>query len=151
LDQRAWVVVKGIEGVPQLDQPWELHVIFTNTGKTPAKNVRMACSSENGPRLNEFLFKRVPLGKAQTMIVPNQEPFCFLAFTTPTYPKITKDTLDRFANNTLIVSVFGVLSYDDIFGHSHWLTFCRIMHPDGKAWDDCEKGGNDTGDGNPPN
>src|ERR1700686_2566217 len=39
LDQRAWVVVKGISGVPTLNQPLSLNVFFMNTGKTPAKNV----------------------------------------------------------------------------------------------------------------
>jgi len=150
LDQRAWVVVKGVDGIPQLDQPWELHIVFTNTGRTPAKDVRMSCNTENRQKLSDFLFKKAPLGNQPTLIVPNQEPFCTLTLTTPVTPKITQDILNRLTAKTLIVSVFGTATYDDIFGHRHWLTFCRIMHPDGKAWDDCEKG-NDTGDGKPPN
>ncbi len=150
LDQRAWVVVKGIEGVPQLDQPWDIHVVFTNTGKTPAKNVRMSCKAEHKKSIDDFVFKEASRVQQTTLIAPNQEPYCDLPMTTRALPKITKDVLDTLGRKNLIVAVFGSVTYEDVFRRPHWLTFCRLMQPDGKAWDDC-KTGNDTGDGNPPN
>jgi hypothetical protein len=46
LDERAWVVLRGAGPAPQLDQPWNLTVVFANTGKTPAKNVQWSCVNE---------------------------------------------------------------------------------------------------------
>ena len=48
LDQRAWVVMRGVGPAPELDKPWELHVLFTNTGKTPGKYLQLSCSAEAG-------------------------------------------------------------------------------------------------------
>jgi hypothetical protein len=77
-DQRAWVVVKGIEGTPQLGQPWEVHVVFANTGRTPAKKVKITCSLESEKGSNTFRFRKSPYDQQQTLIVPNQDPYCAL-------------------------------------------------------------------------
>jgi hypothetical protein len=148
-DQRAWVVVKGIQGAPQLGQPWEINVVFANTGRTPAKNVKISCSFESEKMDAAFLFKKSPYDEERTLIVPNEEPFCVLpAITIPT---VTQDTLDVLINRKMKISVFGSLDYEDVFRAPYWLTFCKTMRPDGKAWNDCNEGGNDTGDGKNPN
>jgi hypothetical protein len=149
LDQRAWVGVKGMEGTPQLNQPWQPHVVFTNTGRTPAKNVRMWCTLEPEYLGTPFKFTKSALGNQRTLIVPNQEPYCQMEATPAA--KMDQPTLDSLNSGKLAVAVYGLVTYDDVFGDSHWLTFCKVIHTDGKAWDDCPEGGNDTGDGKKPN
>ncbi len=148
LDQRAWVVLKGIESNPQLGKPWELRVVFTNTGKTPARGATLSCKLQPGTSEKDVdQFKRGPIGKEPTLIVPNQEPFCILYPTQS--PAVTQEVLDMYAQKRVVVSVSGIVTYSDIFDKMHWLTFCRIMHPNGRDWSDC-KTGNDTGDGEHP-
>jgi len=64
-------------------------------------------------------------------------------------PTVTQEVLDIFSSKEKILFAHGTVLYDDIFGKKHWLTFCRLMQPDGKAWESC-KTHNDTGDGELP-
>jgi hypothetical protein len=41
LDQRAWVTVAGITGFPEVGKPLRITIYFANTGKTPAKKVKI--------------------------------------------------------------------------------------------------------------
>jgi hypothetical protein len=138
-----------MQNVPELNQPWELHIVFANTGRTPAKNVAMSCNLEPEGNGKPFRFKATPPGHQYTLIVPNQEPYCVLH--PMLVPKVTQEILDEFSTKATVISVFGYVTYVDVFHAEHWLTFCKTMYPDGKAWDDCDEGGNDTGDGKKPN
>jgi hypothetical protein len=146
LDQRAWIVVKGIEGVPQLDQPWELHEWFTNTGKTPAKNVKLSCNIIPVANVDDITFKQLAaLPEQPTLIAPNAQSYCLLQ--PMKVPKVTQDILDALKQKPLVS--YGSVTYEDVFHGKHWLTYCEIMNTDGKSWNDC-KSHNDTGDGEPP-
>jgi hypothetical protein len=145
LDQRAWVVLRGIEGIPQLDQPWSLKVYFINTGKTPARNVRLSCNAEPANSEANASFHETPYER-RTLYPPNDPgPYCELfPINTPT---VTQPVLNVFANKTVTILVYGSLIYDDVFKAHHWMTFCRVMQPDGKAWNSCQTHTDDTGDG----
>jgi hypothetical protein len=148
LDQRAWVILRGIEGDLKFNQPWLLSVYFTNTGRTPAKNVRLFCRAVPVVSETEVDFTWSASGTEHpTLIAPNDaNSFCGL--TPLTIPTVTQEVLDIFSTRKKIEVVYGTVVYDDIFRKQHWLTFCRSMHPDGKEWDACASH-NDTGDGKP--
>lgn len=147
LDQRAWVVVKGFEGLPELGKPWTVRVVFTDSGRTPARNVRVSCNVEGEPPSTPFRFNELARG-APFLISPNEgDAWCVLY---PTKQVIRQDMLDDIAAQKMIVAVFGSVTYDDIFAQSHWYTFCRWMAPDHAIWEDCASGGDATGDGKPP-
>jgi hypothetical protein len=148
LEQRAWVVVKGTQGVPELGKPWGIRVVFTNNGTTPARNTRISCNVEGEPRGTPFRFKKVPVGSSFLM-TPNVEQWCVLFPTSPQL--INQDALNKIANRDIVISIFGTVTYDDIFHQSHWYTFCREMETDAANWEECETGGDATGDGKPPN
>jgi hypothetical protein len=59
-DQRAWVVLRGVGGRPELDKPWTIQVVFTNTGKTPAKRVLTSCNIEPAISEDNLIFKEFP-------------------------------------------------------------------------------------------
>jgi hypothetical protein len=148
LDQRAWIVFKGVAGVPTLNQPWSLQVYFLNTGKTPAKQVMLSCSVSPVASESEIDFNKGATPDRPTIIAPNDGgTFCML--NPMKIPTVTQDVLDIFLSKRQTLAVYGLATYDDIFKKKHWLTFCRIMLPDGKNWDSCATY-NDTGDGEPP-
>jgi hypothetical protein len=145
LDQRAWIVWRGIGPVPQLDQPWEPQVHFTNTGRTPAKNVLLSCNLV--PLDKEARFPKEVAPDSPTILAPNDDQFCILK--PMTIPKVNQTFLDEVSTAIFRVYIYGSADYFDVFGKEHWLTFCRVMQPDGKTWSSC-KTGNDTGDGKKP-
>lgn len=156
LDQRAWVVLKHVSGVPEVNKPWNVQIYFINTGKTPARNVRMTChitytTGESAEHLIEFA-ATVP-DTRPTLIAPNDpSTFCSLDALLPLkISRVAQDTLDSFSGGKLVLFAHGFATYDDVAGTKHWVTFCRVMDGDGKTWHGC-KTHNDTGDGDkPPN
>jgi hypothetical protein len=148
LDQRAWVVWKAISGVPTLDKPWRIDTYLTNTGKTPAKNVKVFCRAQPATDETKVNFGAAVFETRATLIAPNDfNTFCSL--NPMTIPKVTQEVLDTFSTKTKVEFVYGFVTYDDIFGQKHWLSFCRSMEPDGQAWNACSTH-NDTGEGKPP-
>jgi hypothetical protein len=146
LEQRAWVVVKAIGPAPEADKAWNLRVIFTNTGRTPAK---FSNSCGVGPATNEKAIDWQVLKPFQgegTLIVPNDQGFCTLH---PVKGTLTKEMADYLASPEAHLYVFGAGIYQDIFRRWHWLTFCSSMTEGGKEWEACDNG-NNTGDGKVP-
>jgi hypothetical protein len=147
LDQRAWLVLKGIGPSPELDKPWSLKVIFDNPGKTPAKKVALTCGVQVAADEVGINWKHPPTYHEVILIAPNDPHYCTLQ--PMTVPKVTQAVLDDLSKPGVRLYVVGTAVYQDIFEKWHWLTFCRWMHPDGKEWDSCTNGG-DTGDGKIP-
>jgi len=148
LDERAWVVVKGTRGAPELNKVWQLETVFTNTGRTPSKDTRISCNIEAQPPGAPYKFNEVKPG-APVLMVPGQEDYCVLYPTVP--PVINPDALDKIRNRKLVIALFGTVTYKDIFNKAHWYKFCRQMKPDGNNWENCDTGnGDDFGDGLPP-
>lgn len=146
LDERAWVVLRGIGPAPQLDQPWTLNGVFTNTGKTPARTASWYCVVEF--EKDEASLKWYRLAYARpTILAPNDQKECVL-HPTPLL-KVNQALLDQLKNPKTKLFVYGASIYQDIFEKWHWLTFCQQMDPDGSIWVSCDKG-NDTGDGRYP-
>ena len=134
---------------PELGKHWEIKVHFTNTGKTPAKDVRPTCNFSYTKQEGDLPEQVLP--KTPTLIAPNDDSICVLQPLTVSL--VTKDILDELSQGFSPVFVYGYVEYYDIFGKSRWLIFCRSMSPDGNSWNACQmKGANDTGDGKrPPN
>lgn len=143
LEQRAWIVVKGIFGQPKLGQPWNIQVWFTNVGKTPAPTYRLFCMTKPAKDESALVFTKLPLGTANLMS-PEELWGCTLHPLST--PKVTQEALDELTSKRETLFVYGSVVYTDIFGGSHWLKFCRSMSPDGSEWSPC-KTNNKAGDG----
>lgn len=146
LDERAWVVLLGIGPAPQLNQPWNLDAVFTNTGKTPAKDVKWSCTSEFEKDQNSLKWSHAKFERP-TLLAPNAKQMCIMH--PLSIPKVTQATLDTLKDSKVGLFVYGSAVYKDIFNQRHWLTFCSEMNPDGSAWETCTEG-NDTGEGASP-
>lgn len=148
LDQRAWVVWKAIEGVPELDKTWTLKAYFTNSGKTPAKNVRVNCSLTPAKDESTLDFNKLAPVRNPAIIAPN-DPTTYCELNPLKINKINQDVLNIFSSKEATLFFYGFVTYNDIFGKEHWVTFCHAMAPDGKSWNVCGVN-NDTGDGKKP-
>jgi hypothetical protein len=152
LDQRAWVVVRSVGPKPEVDKEWPLYVEFTNTGKTPARNGRVVCMETviTPPKTEDDLVWKPEKMSGPTLIAPNSDQFCHMnPIGGQANQKVNKADIEAMSNRAIVIYVNGLVSYEDVFGKKHWLTYCRSMAPDGDNWNDCKKG-NDTGDGEPP-
>lgn len=148
LDQRAWIVWKAIEGKPELDKPWTLKTYFTNSGKTPAKNVRVNCIVDHAKDESALDFNKIAPETRPAIIAPN-DPTTYCELNPLKIDKVHQEVLNIFSSKQEIIFFYGFVTYDDIFRREHWLTFCHAMEPDGKTWDTCHVY-NDTGDGKKP-
>jgi len=158
LDLRAWLGVEMITGIPDapvIDQPFDVAVLFRNTGKTPAKNVTTWGISrpkddDSVPNVMEACGLAKTQG-AHAMVAPNATSSLTLHATNG--KKLGKGWEAEFARRKLFV--FGCVLYEDIFagqkdweGH-HWLTYCGLFNNATHKFDVCTRN-SDTGDGDPP-
>lgn len=144
LDQRAWVSVKGIELVKaQPGDSGRVRVHFTNSGKTPATQVRTSCMVQLAA--NERALWKSSLGDNPTVIAPGGDVFCSVTLKASTNPA----TLKALKAGALQQYVYGVVSYRDIFGKDHWISYCQQrVFADPSDWVYCVRG-NGTGEGRP--
>lgn len=144
LDQRAWVVLKGVAGKPTLNKPLTLRVYFTNTGRTPARDVRVSCAVSAGTGEMPPTLEGRPYGNPN-FLAPNALIFSSLRDSA----KVSQSALDALSKGAVTLFVYGSALYDDVFGRTHWLTFCEFLTPDASSWDPCKRY-NDTGNGDKP-
>ena len=133
LDQRAWIGIGNITGEPALGQIWKIIVVFHNSGKTPARNLHGVSLPDpvkkgGSPNFSYTHDKHFSGG----MIPPNGD---FNATLIPTRSKstgkpspMTQPLLDSITTGDLSVYVHGRITYDDIYGCTHWLT-SLLFHP----------------------
>ncbi|MGB8542747.1 MAG: hypothetical protein WCD49_14030 [Candidatus Acidiferrales bacterium] len=130
LDERAWVAVTAINGTkPEIGKKLTFTVHFIDTGKSPARNLVVHPGDEildygATPNFsnegNEVRLGILSPGSERTyenfipMTNGNQE--------------LAKDGVDYLKKHVL--SIHGRITYDDIFGCSHWITYAGYLKPD---------------------
>jgi hypothetical protein len=144
-DQRAWLEVKPQDGMV-------IHVVYgqlvkypiqlANVGKTPARNIHMETFVEIPNASQEARLECVDMGGScphrglrAGIIFPNTH-LDFMAFRIEdnTQPLVvTQPEADAWENGRAYASVYGIVSYDDIFNHHHWTKFCYWTPPDNKG------------------
>lgn len=109
IDERAWVSVLDIR--PDSKGAPIITIEFINTGRTPAKDFRIAAAGDVG----KVKYKEVeipgsgviaPGGKFSSILHANG------ALTSPTR-----------------IEIHGRVSYESVFGVGHWTTFCYYLIP----------------------
>jgi hypothetical protein len=165
LDRRAWVSVHNTKGFPKVGEYFRITCVFTNTGRTFAKHIRTVIGSgiyEVAPNFPEAMSNVAkildPEIVSDTLLAPNA---LMEATSKPTrVEKISEADFNNLrseiSEGKRIFLIYGQITYEDIFSHPHWLTFCeRLVYDplqsdnDGWSWGTYAKW-NDTGDGDPP-
>jgi hypothetical protein len=132
-DQRAWVSVLFGEFTPKIGEPLAFKLHFTDTGKSPARNVQ-------GEAVTVFLklkdtltfsyghktaidlgtmFQNTPQDAVSYLLPPN----------VPKEVKIKRvivsaSMADDLINSRAYIVVYGRLAYDTVFNGHHWIQFC---------------------------
>ncbi len=145
LDQRAWIAVTAVNSKqpPQINEKLLYSVHFIDTGKTPATNVVIHPGDEllNKNQQPNFSAEITPVRLG--ILSPGSErtyengPVP----TTRTVSTMTKDDLAFLRTKTL--SIHGKITYDDIFGCHHWITYCAYLKDDWSGYSFCPEN-NDT-------
>jgi hypothetical protein len=142
LDQRAWVAVWQISGQPELDKPWHVVITAKNSGKTFGKKFfivaryRIKELADPDPDFaaeeKEERAKR-QFGNAGNVISPNEDLSMILNVNDG--ERMTQDVINYVKSPTIMLLVFGKITYLDIFGCDHWTTFCFRWHAEDGSYE----------------
>jgi len=137
LEQRAWVSVVRDNFKWNVGSEMIFPCHFINTGKTPAKHFEawVAATVMKSNEKPEFIYKRGtghPLVRAKAPFLwpSEQVPFPLPVFKKPTRVAekliLTRPLLEGMDAGTSYVLMYGKITYVDVFGIDHWMTFCDI-------------------------
>lgn len=126
LDERAWVFVRNV--APNKGCPWKA-IDFVNSGRTPALDFSIRAG-----------FKPVPKGEPpdpEETQIPGRGTVAPSGMVSSCIGNSNIDKAADWSKRDLFVH--GRLSYSDVFGTSHWTTFCFRRDSDGN-FTACESG-----------
>jgi hypothetical protein len=136
LDQRAWI------GFIQNDVAFSRglltqSLLFSNSGRTPARNVRMRSASKGiptGTKLTPDYGARNPIGEgpSSSSITPGGSK---RLLGRPLRPDA--DMLAKLQSGAWVLYHFGEVTYEDVFGQPHRTTFCVFVLPSLAEAGDC--------------
>jgi hypothetical protein len=146
LDERAWIAVTAINSphMPEIDKEFIYTIHFVNTGKTPARNMMIhsgdeLLANEKPPNLS-LESKEVRLGVLSPGSERTYEGNVIPAARIPS--TLTRDDLASLKDYKL--SIHGTITYDDIFGCHHWISYCGYLREDWSGYAFCSEH-NDAG------
>jgi hypothetical protein len=131
LDQRAWVNVTKIK----LEKPLTISekpivtLIITNSGKTPALNVRVGAHMYVSPNVmrDDKIVRTGPY--SEIIIAPNSEHTGQVAMSDEVFAFFRlPQTFASVTKGDYSVYVDGKITYCDIFGKKHFVTFCSLVN-----------------------
>ena len=148
LEQRAWISVALIEGIPQRDSELQVTVHWKNTGKTFAKHshlmAKMEVISRDDPTPDYDIEKWATFDPPHIgTVAPDSATDTILGV--KEHLRIAEDQMNNLRSGEKVLIVRGKATYDDIFGCHHWTTFCQRLNPGNWKYEDCEIG-NDADD-----
>jgi hypothetical protein len=139
-DERAWVEVKPLatnERVPAVEvvagKPVFFPIKVVNTGKTPAKQVRLTLAIEIPASSNEANFDCVQKGVCLShvevwgMMSPgDSDEIITPRFLDTSNPSLVATDAEATAweEERAYVAIYGVISYVDVYNTRHWTNFC---------------------------
>jgi len=111
---------------------------FVNSGRTPALGVQLIRYATFGDRAEETIrrMKVPPYSYSKGNMLGNVGDRWGTA---PTGP-VDSDTTQKLINGQLVVYIFGVIQYLDIFKQYHETGFCYQRIPNNTPFGDCEYG-----------
>lgn len=142
LDQRAWVGVAGFkEPILEVHKHFIVSMRFTNTGKSPAINMRDQIVHRVLPKGINPDFRQLREQHNAGVLQPNG------TFEWEDEPTTDQETgksrpLDDITYKIItsgdqVIWVYGVMHYDDVFGVHHWTNICYKFAPDSLAYNMC--------------
>jgi hypothetical protein len=144
LDQRAWMALASVSGAPNVGEPFRVTITIRNTGKTPAKKVRIIPvvdpRADGSPPDFEKTVEDTakshetgPYGIVSDAVVP---PSATSGSTiTASKGALTPAALEALKGQQRVF-VYGKITYEDVFGVPHWVKFCNVlMQTEAGGWE----------------
>lgn len=137
LDQRAWVgPVEAI--MPKAGEKPEPHlgVKIMNSGKTPARRLLTKISTQYLPAEAEFApsYKDNSVKPGVSVIQPGMR---INLFSLATLGVMTPQEIDGVRTGRNILYLYGLITYEDIFGRPHSTRFCLYLQSDLSGFNAC--------------
>lgn len=137
LDQRAWVgPVEAI--IPKTGERPEPHlgVKIVNSGKTPARKVLAKISTQYLSAETEFApsYKDDPVEPSVSVIQPGM---WINLFSRATLGTMTSQEMDGVRAGRNRLYLYGLITYEDIFGRPHSTRFCLYLQSDLSGFNAC--------------
>ena len=161
LEQRAWVGISAVRLLPnplEPGKPITVEVGLRNTGRTPAINlvINGVVEPTEPGTLPSFTYRKqedVNLG----ILTPTPAGHYFdvsysliatRSLSTGEERPATPEVIERLQTGKIALYAHGRVSYTDIFGGGHWITYCFLFHRDQVPGSDfvAVPGHNDMGD-----
>lgn len=136
LDQRAWVAVSGIVGVPEVGEDLSIPITYTNTGRTFATNVRLYSMIQIRGIADPIPTDPLDNRKASSVsLMPPNFPHT----TGKAAEKhiISQQEIDALKSKEAILYIRTKATYTDVFGCGHWTMTCARFDPDNGGWRTC--------------
>jgi hypothetical protein len=145
LDQRAWVSAMEVVGTPTIGSPLEIQVNIQNFGKTFAyelKTVGAVYEQKRGilssfgslgsdqPPYDAEIEKVGGTGDGSRSLLPPTGSSSISLRVPLRKEPVDEEYLSRIKAGTIKIYVFGKLTYRDVFGEPHWLTYCYWLDTD---------------------
>jgi len=159
-DLRAWVVVSGVEPPPYEGGGWRpsgspiqyvyltdkfrgpFVLVITNTGKTPARDVRYAIKREWVPRhaaVNWSFFEEKNHGSEERLVIAPSSGGG-MSFRIDELPPLTARQMNDIKGGSRLVRVLTQVDYKDIFGERRRTRSCLYLMADLSHFSDCPMG-----------
>jgi len=150
LEQRAWIGVMNVEGIPAVGRSLAPKVTIVNSGSTPARNVTTRHEVWFGPNTKE-----PPLPQNDVTEFPDPDWWRERHTTLHAGAQLVLGNVvmspDLLGGEIVVdnhwasvfrsqpIYVWGEVAYDDIFDQSHWVKFCYRYEPSMQEYRPCEK------------
>src|SRR5437773_5467291 len=134
LDERAWVGVQNITGIPVAGQPFNIAVTIKNSGKTVAKGTStfVICElllKDATPSFafedKKALFEIDSRSISAALLLPNGQLQVNYPFEDG--KPLAQAVLNKIASGENTVFVHGKIFYEDVFNCPPWTTFCSYL------------------------
>lgn len=135
LDQRAWVSVTEVTGIPEVEKPWHVQVLIRNTGKTVAKGVRLQSITEQVVKGKQPDYIPIQAPGAPGVISPGS--FAVNDIAVSKGAAVPQRIYDAYMTKDLRLFVSGTIRYMDIFGVGHVTKFCYFYSVPEKLYFPC--------------
>ena len=141
-DQRAWLAVVDVQGTkPEVGQPFTNKVMVRDTGRTPAKNVSVDGAFVAYPKQMAVDFRLGIRNQKLGVLSPGGDRS--INSRLGNADKLSESEVDQLKD--MNIYVYGTITYDDIFGGHHWVTYCSQLTEDRTMFLFCAQH-NDTDD-----
>ncbi|HEX4032394.1 MAG TPA: hypothetical protein VHX20_18660 [Terracidiphilus sp.] len=152
-EQRAWIGVQGTSDTKGFTEklPWQVTVVFFNSGRTPAQNVQSSggyitsgvpISGPSAQQIATLDFRPAqsiaPQGYYREMIGTEVSAEAVTSIEISGEQTLISQ-YTQIKNKKLFLYYFGLLKYDDTFGKPHETQFCILLaNPDTKKAGMCD-------------